>query len=67
MKKQLTVWLLQTGEPLHCDAGQPRPMRAMNLANALVDAGHKVVLWLFITRRRDTGFTEKNSFALALS
>jgi glycosyltransferase involved in cell wall biosynthesis len=45
MKKQLTVWLLQTGEPLHCDAGQPRPMRAMNLANALVDAGHKVVLW----------------------
>lgn len=45
MNKQLTVWLLQTGEPLHCDPGQPRPMRAMNLANALVDAGHKVVLW----------------------
>jgi glycosyltransferase involved in cell wall biosynthesis len=45
MSKQLTVWLLQTGEPLHCDPGQPRPMRAMNLANALVDSGHKVVLW----------------------
>ena len=45
MSKSLTVWLLQTGEPLHCDAGNPRPMRAMNLANALVDAGHKVVLW----------------------
>jgi len=45
MKKSLTVWLLQTGEPLHCDPGHPRPMRAMNLANALVDAGHKVVLW----------------------
>ncbi|MEP6969364.1 MAG: glycosyltransferase [Betaproteobacteria bacterium] len=45
MNKPLTVWLLQTGEPLHSDAGHPRPMRAMNLANALVDAGHKVVLW----------------------
>ena len=41
----LTVWLLQTGEPLHIDAGNPRPMRAMNLANALVAAGHNVVLW----------------------
>src|SRR5678815_1489904 len=42
---QLTIWILQTGEPLHLDAGDPRPMRAMNLANALVDAGHKVVVW----------------------
>lgn len=41
----MNVWLLQTGEPLHIDAGNPRPMRAMNLANALVEAGHKVVLW----------------------
>jgi glycosyltransferase involved in cell wall biosynthesis len=41
----LTIWLLQTGEPLHIDAGNPRPMRAMNLANTLVAAGHKVVLW----------------------
>ena len=45
VKKPLTVWLLQTGEPLHSDAGNPRPMRAMNLANALVGAGHQVVLW----------------------
>ncbi len=45
VKKPLTVWLLQTGEPLHSDAGNPRPMRGMNLANALVDAGHNVVLW----------------------
>jgi glycosyltransferase involved in cell wall biosynthesis len=43
--KQLTIWLFQTGEPLHTDAGNPRPMRAMNLANALVSAGHHVVLW----------------------
>lgn len=45
MTKSLTVWLLQTGEPLHIDAGNPRPMRAMNLANSLVQSGHKVVLW----------------------
>lgn len=41
----MNVWLLQTGEPLHIDEGNPRPMRAMNLANALAKAGHKVVLW----------------------
>lgn len=45
MNDSLTVWLLQTGEPLHIDPGNPRPMRAMNLANALVASGHKVVLW----------------------
>ncbi len=42
---QLTVWILQTGEPLHTDPGDPRPMRAMNLANALTAAGHCVVIW----------------------
>ena len=41
----MLVWLLQTGEPLHIDSGNPRPMRAMNLSNKLVQAGHKVVLW----------------------
>ena len=41
----LTVWILQTGEPLHSDDGNPRPMRAINLANALVDKGHNVILW----------------------
>ena len=41
----MLVWLFQTGEPLHSDGGSPRPMRAMNLANSLVDAGHQVVLW----------------------
>ncbi len=41
----MLVWILQTGEPLHIDEGNPRPMRAMNLANSLVDAGHTVVLW----------------------
>lgn len=41
----MIIWILQTGEPLHIDAGKPRPMRAMNLADALVEAGHEVVLW----------------------
>ncbi|HUQ48636.1 MAG TPA: glycosyltransferase [Gemmatimonadaceae bacterium] len=41
----LTIWILQTGEPLHVDAGDPRPMRAMNLANAVVEAGHRAVVW----------------------
>jgi glycosyltransferase involved in cell wall biosynthesis len=41
----METWLFQTGEPLHVDAGNPRPMRAMNLANALVERGHRVVLW----------------------
>jgi glycosyltransferase involved in cell wall biosynthesis len=41
----LKVWILQTGEPLHCDSASSRPMRAMNLANAMAEAGHEVVLW----------------------
>lgn len=41
----MLVWVLQTGEPLHCDGGSPRPMRAMNLSDALVARGHRVVLW----------------------
>lgn len=43
--RRLRIWILQTGEPLHIDRGDSRPMRAMNLANALVDAGHHVVVW----------------------
>ncbi len=45
MPEGLVVWILQTGEPLHVDAGNPRPMRAMNLADTLVARGHRVVLW----------------------
>jgi glycosyltransferase involved in cell wall biosynthesis len=43
--KSLIVWILQTGEPLHIDENDARPMRAMNLSNALTEKGHKVVLW----------------------
>jgi glycosyltransferase involved in cell wall biosynthesis len=45
VKKKLTVWILQTGEPLPIDGSSVRPMRAINLANALVEKGHSVVLW----------------------
>jgi hypothetical protein len=38
------IWIFQTGEPLHIDGGSARPMRAMNLSNTLVQAGHRVVL-----------------------
>lgn len=45
INRPLKIWILQTGEPLHIDGVNVRPMRAMNLSNALVAAGHKVVLW----------------------
>ena len=41
----MNIWIFQTGEPLHLDAGNPRPMRAINLANSLVDRGHSVTIW----------------------
>jgi len=41
----MRVWVLQTGEPLHIDGDNSRPMRAINLCNYLVEAGHEVVLW----------------------
>ena len=39
------MWIIQTGEPLHCDDDNSRPMRAMNLANFMTERGHKVVIW----------------------
>lgn len=44
-KNSLNIWIFQTGEPLHIDGANYRPMRAMNLSNKLIDSGHKVVLW----------------------
>jgi len=41
----MNIWLFQSGEPLHCDLDDSRPMRAMNVTNKLVARGHKVVLW----------------------
>jgi glycosyltransferase involved in cell wall biosynthesis len=45
MKKKLVIWIFQTGEPLHIDDSDSRPMRAMNLTNSLINSGHQVVLW----------------------
>jgi glycosyltransferase involved in cell wall biosynthesis len=45
VRSQLTIWVFQTGEPLHNDCDESRPMRAMNLANKLLERGHHVVLW----------------------
>ncbi len=40
----MNVWIFQTGEPLPSDVNA-RPMRAINLSNALTSLGHNVVLW----------------------
>jgi glycosyltransferase involved in cell wall biosynthesis len=41
----MNIWILQTGEPLPTDQIDRRPMRATNLSNKLVSAGHNVTLW----------------------
>ena len=41
----MNIWIIQTGEPLHCDKDNSRPMRAMNLANFLISKGHNVTIW----------------------
>ena len=41
----LSVWIFQTGEPIHLDDANSRGMRAMNLCDELVSQGHHVVLW----------------------
>jgi len=45
MSVQLNIWIFQTGEPLHIDGENPRPMRAMNLCDSLIKKGHRVILW----------------------
>jgi glycosyltransferase involved in cell wall biosynthesis len=41
----MKVWILQTGEPLHIDKSDVRPMRAINLTDRLIERGHDVTLW----------------------
>lgn len=38
----MKICIFQTGEPLHIDKGNYRPMRCMLLADKLIDKGHKV-------------------------
>lgn len=40
----MNILIVQTGEPLHTDSGNPRPMRAMNLANVMIESGHNVCM-----------------------
>lgn len=35
MSDSMTIWLFQTDDLPHIDQGNPRPMQAMNLAEAL--------------------------------
>jgi hypothetical protein len=41
----MRVWIFQTGEPLPIDKDGFRQMRAANLAEALIRAGHTVEIW----------------------
>jgi hypothetical protein len=54
------IWIFQTGEPLHSDNIDARPMRAMNLANTLVSRGHNVVLWSSSFYHQEKSHRSKN-------
>jgi glycosyltransferase involved in cell wall biosynthesis len=41
----MLIWIFQTGEPIHTDEGDIRPMRAMNLIDKLIEKGHEVVFF----------------------
>ena len=58
MKKNLLIWIFQTGEPLQIDGADARPMRAINLSNSLINSGHEVVLWSsdFYHQKKEHGF-----------
>lgn len=40
----MRIWIIQTGEPLDIDQGDPRPMRAMNLSKSISNQGLNVTL-----------------------
>jgi len=63
----MLIWILQTGEPLQSDRQDVRPMRAINLSNALVAAGHDVVLWSsdFYHQEKRHRFGENRSIRLS--
>jgi glycosyltransferase involved in cell wall biosynthesis len=65
----LNIWILQTGEPLHSDGPGARPMRAINLANSLVDAGHNVILWssTFYHQEKTQRLTNGNDLIMSSS
>ena len=64
MKK---VWIFQTGEPIHIDKNNMRPMRAINLADYLIQNNCCVTLWSsnFIIKKY-IGFQILNQLKLTL-
>ena len=55
------ICIFQTGEPIHIDEGNYRPMRAISLTNKLIKNGHKVTLITssFSTRGKNLGQKNK--------
>lgn len=41
----MIFWILQLGEPIHLDSDGFRPMRLINLSDALTEQGHDVIVW----------------------
>ena len=62
----MNIWIFQTGEPLHIDKENSRPMRAMNLSNKLVDSGHKVILWSSSFNHQKKNTDQKNTAYIKL-
>ena len=52
----MEICIFQTGEPLHIDKGNYRPMRCMLLADSLIEKGHKVkiISTAFFHQRKNT-------------
>ena len=67
MADKLLVWVFQTGEPLHIDGENSRPMRAMNLCDSLIQKGHRVVLWssTFYHQEKKHRCKENQSFQIS--
>jgi len=63
----MRVWVFQSGEPLPLDEGQYRPMRAINLCNKLVQAGHQVTLWSADYNHQEKRFRSKATAPIRVS
>ena len=59
----MNIWIFQTGEPLHIDRDNARPMRAINLTNQLVEMGHEVTVWTstFYHQKKEQRFLESQT------
>ena len=62
----MRVWIFQTGEPLHIDGDNYRPMRAMNLANILIKRGHYVTIWSSAFYHQEKNIVLSNTLKLGI-